>query len=171
MGEFYSEYLLWVCQGGGVEEGLLVDGEFAEFREDWHAFSWVLLTMIWDKITTIGAGTFIVIMHPKFRSSEWRPFRAAMFIMMGLSAIVPVLHGLKLYGLEQMQRQIGLSWLVLQGVLYITGAVIYAVSRSHCPVLVTVTDAIYRPGYPSDGSQGNSICLAARIRSSTYWCC
>lgn len=49
-----------------------------------------------------------------------------MFIMMGLSAIVPVLHGLKLYGLEQMQRQIGLSWLVLQGALYITGAVIYA---------------------------------------------
>ncbi|GIZ38490.1 hypothetical protein CKM354_000190700 [Cercospora kikuchii] len=85
-----------------------------------------LRRVYWSMITTIGAGTFIVIMHPKFRSSEWRPFRAAMFIMMGLSAIVPVLHGLKLYGLEQMQRQIGLSWLVLQGVLYITGAVIYA---------------------------------------------
>lgn len=94
-----------------------------------------------------------------------------MFIMMGLSAIVPVLHGLKLYGLEQMQRQIGLSWLVLQGALYITGAVIYAVSGSHCPILTPVTDLVYRPEYPNDGSQVNSIFLAARIKSSTSWCC
>ncbi|KAM3421498.1 hypothetical protein BST61_g1890 [Cercospora zeina] len=85
-----------------------------------------LRKLYWSMITTIGAGTFIVVMHPKFRSSDWRPFRAVMFIMMGLSAVVPVLHGLKLYGLEQMQRQIGLSWLVLQGALYIIGAVIYA---------------------------------------------
>jgi len=51
-----------------------------------------------------------------------------MFIGMGLSAIFPVLHGLKLFGLQQMERQIGLSWLLLQGILYIVGAVIYAVS-------------------------------------------
>ncbi|KAI5361007.1 hypothetical protein Slin14017_G091820 [Septoria linicola] len=89
-----------------------------------------LVRVYWSMITTIGAGTFIVVMHPKFRSSAWRPFRAAMFIMMGLSAVVPVLHGLKLYGLAQMEKQIGLTWLVSMGVLYITGAVIYAVSSS-----------------------------------------
>lgn len=49
-----------------------------------------------------------------------------MFIAMGLCAVFPVLHGLKLYGLEQMQRQIGLFWVVLQGALYIFGAVLYA---------------------------------------------
>lgn len=47
---------------------------------------------------------------------------------MGLSALVPVLHGLKLYGLAQLEGQMGLSWLVLQGVLYILGAGLYAVS-------------------------------------------
>ncbi len=49
-----------------------------------------------------------------------------MFVALGLSAVFPVLHGLKLYGLQQMHKQIGLSWLVLQGALYIAGASIYA---------------------------------------------
>ena len=46
---------------------------------------------------------------------------------MGLSAVFPVIHGLKLYGVEQMQSRIGLTWLVLQGFLYILGAGLYAV--------------------------------------------
>jgi adiponectin receptor len=50
-----------------------------------------------------------------------------MFVSMGLSAVVPVLHGLRLYGVSQMRKQIGLPWLVLQGVLYVLGAGIYAV--------------------------------------------
>ena len=51
-----------------------------------------------------------------------------MFVAMGLSAVFPVLHGIELHGAENMQRKMGLSWVVLQGFLYIMGAVIYAVS-------------------------------------------
>lgn len=51
-----------------------------------------------------------------------------MFVAMGLSAIFPVIHGLMLYGVTSMERRIGLSWLVLQGFLYIVGAGLYAVS-------------------------------------------
>jgi adiponectin receptor len=51
-----------------------------------------------------------------------------MFVAMGTSAVVPVLHGIFLFGFAQLERQMGVSWLVLQGVLYISGAVIYAVS-------------------------------------------
>ena len=50
-----------------------------------------------------------------------------MFVGMGISAVFPVLDGLRTFGFEQMQKQIGLSWLVLQGVLYILGAGLYAV--------------------------------------------
>lgn len=50
-----------------------------------------------------------------------------MFVTMGLSAVFPVLHGLLLYGTQQMNRRIGLPWLVLQGLLYVLGATIYAV--------------------------------------------
>lgn len=51
-----------------------------------------------------------------------------MFAGMGLCALFPVLHGLKVYGIRQMSKQIGLSWLVLQGLLYLIGALLYAVS-------------------------------------------
>lgn len=53
-----------------------------------------------------------------------------MFVAMGLSAVFPVLHGLILFGIQQMNSQIGLAWLFLQGLLYILGAGIYAVSDS-----------------------------------------
>jgi adiponectin receptor len=41
--------------------------------------------------------------------------------------VLPVIHRLQLYGVEQMTRQIGLRWVLLQGFLYILGPVIYAV--------------------------------------------
>lgn len=50
-----------------------------------------------------------------------------MFLGFGLSAIIPVLHGVYIYGLEQMRYSIGLDWVLLQGFLYVLGAVIYAV--------------------------------------------
>jgi predicted membrane channel-forming protein YqfA (hemolysin III family) len=56
-----------------------------------------------------------------------------MFVAMGLSAVVPVLHGLKMYSVQEMQDRIGLTWLVLQGFLYILGAGLYAVSTCQSP--------------------------------------
>jgi predicted membrane channel-forming protein YqfA (hemolysin III family) len=52
-----------------------------------------------------------------------------MFVAMGLSAVVPVFHGIRVFGVEQLNQQMGLSWLVTQGFLYILGAGIYAVSK------------------------------------------
>lgn len=85
-----------------------------------------LQRLYWTMICTIGAGCTIVSVLPQFRTPRWRPFRAAMFVGMGLSAVFPVIHGLQLYGIEQMTRQIGLGWLLLQGFLYILGAGFYA---------------------------------------------
>ena len=53
-----------------------------------------------------------------------------MFVALGLSAVVPVLHGLNMYGIQQMWSQMGLSWVVWQGFLYVSGAALYAVSLS-----------------------------------------
>ena len=85
-------------------------------------------TCLCSQITTIGAATIVVVLLPQFRTPAWRPFRAAMFVAMGLSAVFPVLHGVEMFGVAQLERQIGLSWLVTQGLLYILGAGIYAVS-------------------------------------------
>jgi len=53
-----------------------------------------------------------------------------MFVLMGLSALFPVFHGVELYGIQDMRSRIGLTWLVLQGFLYILGAGLYAVSST-----------------------------------------
>ncbi|KAK2767833.1 hypothetical protein FQN54_003994 [Arachnomyces sp. PD_36] len=85
-----------------------------------------LQTLYWTMISVIGLGCSAVSVIPWFRKPEWRPFRAGMFVSMGMSAIFPVCHGLMMYGFAQMRMQIGLDWMLLQGFLYILGAGIYA---------------------------------------------
>lgn len=71
-----------------------------------------------------------------------------MFVAMGLSAVFPVIHGLSLYGVEQMKSRIGLPWLVLQGALYIIGAGFYAVCT---PIIF---------GYFASNTHGDSVSLS-----------
>jgi adiponectin receptor len=85
-----------------------------------------LQRVYWTMICSIGFGCTCICLVPRFRTPEWRALRAAMFVAMGLSAVFPVVHGWLLYGVDQMTRQIGLDWLLLQGFLYILGAAIYA---------------------------------------------
>ncbi|KHJ33493.1 putative mpr-like gpcr protein [Erysiphe necator] len=77
-------------------------------------------------IFTLGLACAAVTVFDRFRTPAWRPYRATMFIAMGLSAIFPVIHGLKLYGLQGMQSRMGLKELVLEGIFYILGACLYA---------------------------------------------
>ena len=51
-----------------------------------------------------------------------------MFVGLGLSGVIPVLHGLSFYGYRELDERMGLSWVLLQGALYIFGAFLYAVS-------------------------------------------
>jgi adiponectin receptor len=85
-----------------------------------------LLKTYASMITTLAAGTSIACVHPSFRSPALRPFRALMFAAMGLSGVVPVLHGINIFGVAHLRERIGLDWVVLQGVLYICGAGVYA---------------------------------------------
>jgi len=127
------------------------------------------------QITTIAAGTLAVVLLPQFRSPEWRPFRAFMFTSMGLSAVIPVIHGLQMYGTAQLEKQIGLSWLVSQGVLYIAGAAIYAVGSAMSRACVDqrwfANGCSNRLVCLNGGDPAHSIYGAARIRSSTSWWC
>lgn len=91
-------------------------------RCGWHHR--VELMMI--QITTLAACTTLTSTHSSFRTPALRPFRALMFVLTGLSAIIPVLHGIRLFGLAHMRQAAGLDWVVLQGALYISGAAIYA---------------------------------------------
>jgi len=81
---------------------------------------------LWQ-ISLLGLGCLVVSWFDRFRTPEWRPYRALMFVGLGISGLVPVAHGLQLYGYSHLNQRMGLSWVLLQGVLYIFGAFIYAV--------------------------------------------
>jgi len=51
-----------------------------------------------------------------------------MFVAQGLSGIIPILHGVKLYGMSDTRNRVGFVWLGLEGFMYILGAGLYAVS-------------------------------------------
>lgn len=120
----------------------------------------------------------VVVLFPRFRTPAWRPFRASMFVAMGLSALFPVLHGVKTFGVAQLERQMGLSWLVTQGVLYILGAGIYAVStfRRHvCRAngylnrITMANENVCRLASRRSWRQALSISGAVRTRYSMCW--
>ncbi|SCU91146.1 LAFA_0F02102g1_1 [Lachancea sp. 'fantastica'] len=72
-----------------------------------------------------GAGCTIASLKERFRSREWRAYRAALFVAFGLSALLPVIAGLVRYGLVETWARIQLKWIILEGVFYILGAVLY----------------------------------------------
>jgi adiponectin receptor len=49
-----------------------------------------------------------------------------MFVLMGLSAVIPMVHGIRVYGYAYMRDAAGMNWVVFQGALYIIGAGLYA---------------------------------------------
>ncbi|CAH00224.1 PAQR-type receptor [Kluyveromyces lactis] len=63
----------------------------------------------------------------KFRSREWRPYRATMFVLFGLSAVFPIVAGFIVYGKDETWKRVQLTWVIWEGVLYIFGAFLYGV--------------------------------------------
>lgn len=86
-----------------------------------------LMTVYLYGIFTLGLGCGIVSWVERFRTPDWRPYRAAMFVGLGVSGVVPVCHGLTIYGYQSLNERMGLGWILLEGVLYIFGAFLYAV--------------------------------------------
>lgn len=79
-------------------------------------------------------------MHPKFRHPSIRPYRAAMYAGLGLSALIFTTHGIWKFGWETQMGRMSLDRMFLMATLNLIGAVIYAA----------------RVCFPS--SQGKSIC-------------
>ncbi|KAB8254501.1 hemolysin-III related-domain-containing protein [Aspergillus pseudonomiae] len=66
-------------------------------------------------ITSLGPLCAAISVIPQFPHPTWRSF-----------PLLPVIHGIMKFGIRQMNKQIDLFWVVLQGSLYIVGACIYA---------------------------------------------
>lgn len=74
----------------------------------------------------LGAICTKVTFDKKFSTPTYRPFRSMMFILFGLSGALPVIAAVKLFGYEDAFERSNAKWLILEGVFYIAGAVLYA---------------------------------------------
>ncbi|RCK55903.1 ADIPOR-like receptor IZH1 [Candida viswanathii] len=80
----------------------------------------VALSLFFGSICTV------LTLDPKFATVDYRPFRSFMFILFGLSGVLPVGAGIYMFGVETTNERCGFYWLVAEGVGYISGALLYA---------------------------------------------
>ncbi|KAG7414877.1 Adiponectin receptor protein 1 [Fusarium oxysporum f. sp. raphani] len=78
-----------------------------------------------------GSATAALISIPKFRTLRWRKARVSAYVALGASALIPLLHGVQVYGLEYMLEHSGMKWYLVELLLYGGGCGIYAV-RTLC---------------------------------------
>jgi adiponectin receptor len=81
-------------------------------------------------LQTIVSGSVVatLISIPKFRTLRWRTLRVVAFFLFGLSAFIPLLHGVGLYGSHYMFEYMGMKWYLIELSLYASGTLIFAVS-------------------------------------------
>ncbi|KAL3852269.1 hypothetical protein ACJMK2_015934 [Sinanodonta woodiana] len=78
-------------------------------------------------IFILGSACIVVSLWDKFSEPHFRGIRAGVFIALGLSGVIPALHYVITDGFYHAIHCASLGWLCLMAVLYIVGAVIYAV--------------------------------------------
>ncbi|KAK7398472.1 hypothetical protein QQX98_012159 [Neonectria punicea] len=80
---------------------------------------------LWS-ICLLGLGCGLVSWIERFRTPTWRPYRTLMFVALGLSGVVPVIHGCMIYGVQGLDERMSVKLVVLHGAMYIFGAFLYA---------------------------------------------
>lgn len=78
-----------------------------------------------SSISVLSLGTIMVTMIDKFATAAYRPFRATLFVCIGLFAVVPFTHLLILHGWEGAKNIGAVQNLLIMACLYISGAVLY----------------------------------------------
>ena len=85
-----------------------------------------LQSIYWANVSVLATLCVIATLHPKFRHPTIRPYRAAMYAGLGLSAVVFVAHRILLNGWTVQNQRMSLDWMGLMALFNLTGALIYA---------------------------------------------
>lgn len=75
-----------------------------------------------DEPLEIGAA--YIVLNPEYRKPSHRGARTRVFIALGSSGVIPVLHGLVSHGFQKLCVEMGFAWLLVSGALYIVGALL-----------------------------------------------
>ena len=85
-----------------------------------------LQKIYWANVSLLATFCIVATLHPRFRHPTIRPYRAAMYAGLGLSAVVFVVHGILLHGWTVQNRRMSLDWMGMMALFNLTGAVTYA---------------------------------------------
>ncbi|OAL00938.1 HlyIII-domain-containing protein [Phaeosphaeriaceae sp. SRC1lsM3a] len=77
-------------------------------------------------VSVLAAGCVYATLHPAFRRPKYRPYRALMYASLGLSFIVPIIHGISKFGWETQMWRMSLDWMALMTAFNLTGGALYA---------------------------------------------
>ncbi|RIB06552.1 hemolysin-III related-domain-containing protein [Gigaspora rosea] len=86
---------------------------------------YILMTFYITLLCVLGCATIFVTIPVRFRTPEFRLYRAGLFAALGASACFPILHAVILYGLRLCNDVISLKWMIITGAIYLIGAVFY----------------------------------------------
>lgn len=77
-------------------------------------------------VIVLGFFSIVTSLWDKFSTPQLRPVRAGVFTAFGLSGVIPAIHYVYMEGWFNDISRASLGWLVLMGLLYILGAMFYA---------------------------------------------
>ncbi|CAP25904.2 Protein CBR-PAQR-1 [Caenorhabditis briggsae] len=77
-------------------------------------------------VCVLGIGAIVVSLWDKFSESKYRPVRAAVFVGMGCSGVIPTIHYIITDGVHSLFADNSFHWLLLMAFLYLLGAALYA---------------------------------------------
>ncbi|KAI5458687.1 hemolysin-III related-domain-containing protein, partial [Mariannaea sp. PMI_226] len=81
-------------------------------------------------IFLLGTGCATISWVEQFRTPKWRLYRAMIFMGLGLSGFIPIIHGVTIYGFKGLEDRMSVTWIIIHGAIYIFGAVLYAVRHT-----------------------------------------
>jgi len=80
----------------------------------------------WILLSFLAAMCSKTTFRPHFRQPYFRPLRAATFGSLAVCTLMPIIHGVFIYGWQLQNRRMGISWVLLTLSLNILGAAAYA---------------------------------------------
>ncbi|KAF2681642.1 mPR-typeG-protein-coupled receptor [Lentithecium fluviatile CBS 122367] len=77
-------------------------------------------------VSTLALLCTYATLHPAFRRPKYRPYRTLMYSGLGLSFIIPIVHGIAKFGWETQVWRMSLDWMLLMTTFNLTGGALYA---------------------------------------------
>jgi predicted membrane channel-forming protein YqfA (hemolysin III family) len=117
-------------------------------------------------VSVLAAGCVYATLHPAFRRPKYRPYRAVMHVGLGLSFIIPIVHGIAKFGWETQMWRMSPDWMALMTTFNLTSGALYAM-RVRKSGGVRGQGKLTRPRSPRKGTPTASMSGVRATRSCT----